>query len=293
MLRFPGKLNTFLGKYLGESYYRWIIERELARPCSHDPILIWQMGKVGSSTVLASLRQHLGPNRLFHLHLLSDAMIAKGEMRQKALSKRNKSYLYNVAFRKILLASLAKGQKWKIVTLVREPVGRNLSSYFQNLDLYYPVEVGGGPDICQIPLSSLMETFLNRFDHDRPLEWFDEEMRGVLGLDVFGNEFPKKIGYQIHEKGSADILVVRMEDLDRVAKEAFGRFLCIPDFELIRRNVGLEKGYARIYRALRSNIAVPVDYLNRSYNSKYFRHFYTEDESENFRAKWQPPTTSC
>jgi len=286
MLKIPHKFSDFAGSLLGERYYQMLISYELRRGREHEPILVWQMGKVGSSTVLASLKQAVHKAPAFHVHLLSDTLLKKGELYKRSIKEGNRAYLYNICLRRTLDASLSSGQKWKIISLVRDPVGRNLSSFFQNLDLYYPEMTKHNLNGEDHSVEVLVNSFLRTFDHDRPLEWFDCEIRDLLGLDVYAEEFPKAAGFKIYKKEHFDLLLLRMEDLDRVAQEAFSEFFELSDFQLIRKNVGSEKKYADIYRDVKNQIILPSEYLDRCYHSKYGRHFYADEELGGFRTKW-------
>lgn len=100
-----------------------------------SPILVFQMGKVGSSSVFESLK-YLGlKNPIFHIHYLSPSGIEHVERSNSGQTPRHileSRYLRNV------LEKGHPGQKWKIVSLVREPITRNISAFFQNIDQWYP-----------------------------------------------------------------------------------------------------------------------------------------------------------
>jgi hypothetical protein len=104
---------------------------------------------------------------------------------------------------------------------------------------------------------------------------------------VFSSDFPKSKGYKIYEGDKVDILLIRLENLNQCAREAFKDFLNIDNFTLINTNIGSEKDYAPIYKKFRDAIALPDSYIDEMYNSKYARHFYTEAEINKFRARWR------
>jgi hypothetical protein len=118
------------------------------------------------------------------------------------------------------------------------------------------------------------------------MEWFDAEIRGLLGLDVFAEEFSKDEGYQIYTQKNFELLVIRMEDLDRVGRIVVREFLGLPEFNLLRENIGSDKKYAEAYREVKRKIILPNEYLDSCYKSKYFRHFYSGSEADYFREKW-------
>ena len=135
-------------------------------------------------------------------------------------------------------------------------------------------------------MRKLSDLFFERLNHDTPLVFFDRELKSVFGVDVFASEFPKSEGFKIYKSEKADALVIRLENLNHCFKEAFKKFLNINNFTLENTNIGKAKVYASIYKKFKETIHLPDNYLDKFYNSKYMRHFYTEMEIEGFREKW-------
>lgn len=272
------QINDFGGLLMGRTYYRAVVKAKLRFSGSHPPLLVWQMGKVGSRTILESLHDQRYRGAMFHVHVLSDYLTRKGEVSRRASIRGNVAFLYS----DVLREEIRRGDReWKVITLVREPVGRNLSAFFQNLDVYLP-----GVDIGSMDSQVLEERFFATFDHDRPVEWFAHEFPEVLGLDIYASAFPKQQGYQVINTGPVDVLVLRMEDLNRVGEGVLAEFLGMEHVSLTRTNVGSSKGYARQYADVKKHVRIPKDYLDRMYDSEYARHFYTQEELAGFRSRW-------
>ena len=121
-------VNNIGGRLFGREYYRTAIRAKLLLSGGREPVLVWQMGKVGSSTIVNSLHQARFDGAVFHVHVLSGALIGRGELFKKAVRQGTVAYLYNVALRELLCGG---NRRWKIISLVREPVGRNISAFFQ------------------------------------------------------------------------------------------------------------------------------------------------------------------
>ncbi|HZD24225.1 MAG TPA: putative capsular polysaccharide synthesis family protein [Acidimicrobiia bacterium] len=139
----------------------------------------------------------------------------------------------------------------------------------------------------QLRVESLIERFFqDTLIHDWPLTWHDSQLRPIFGVDVFSSEFPIAKGYKIFNGDHADILLIRLENLDTCCRAAFKEFLDLDDFTLVKTNVAKEKPYASVYDDFRRTIAFPDDYLTRMYSSKYAQHFYSAEELCNFRANW-------
>jgi hypothetical protein len=287
--------------YLAKAHYMRGLERA-QRKFKEAPLLVYQMGKVGSSTIVRSLNA-LGIDRpIYHPHFLTRERIAQTEAdRRQFLGTERYAYLKRPWLYAFLVKQLDKGLrggKWKVVSLTREPVSRNLSVFFENLEIksvddgrryeisshYYRI----APTIIELNrLNVLSALFFEKVNHDSPDQFFEKEIKGVLGVDVFDRAFPTSQGYCIYEGAVADILVLRLEDLNRVAGQAFFEFMGIADFELLNTNVGSEKHYAALYNAFKAYVHLPEAYLNRMYRSRYVRHFYADAQIEAFRQKWR------
>jgi Putative capsular polysaccharide synthesis protein len=175
---------------------------------------------------------------------------------------------------------------WKIITLTRDPVGRNISAFFQNIDLYFDnfIERYNGGIISNKEIS---EKFFREYQHNIPLEWLDLEINDVFGIDLYKHEFPVDKGYLIqNSENGFDCMVIRMEDLNRCHKDAFRDFLGIQNFTLVKENISDTKDYSNIYKSFLNEITFPDWYLESMYSSKYAKHFYSDVEIQEFCKRW-------
>lgn len=178
-----------------------------------------------------------------------------------------------------------EGQSWKVISLVRDPIAINVSGFFQIIDHYLP-NFGQRYRAGSVKIDDAIRVFLDEFDHEEPLTWFDVELKATLGIDVFGSPFPKSKGYEIYRKEHIEFMVLRLEDIDQRAGEAFKHFLDIENLKLVRSNVADDKSYNTAYREFKDAIKLPRSYLEMMYESRHVRHFYTDEEILGFRTKW-------
>jgi hypothetical protein len=117
-------------------------------------------------------------------------------------------------------------------------------------------------------------------------DWYDTQMKPVFDIDVYAQPFPHHQGHEIyHGKNNSRLLVLRLEDLNRVGQKVLGDFLDLEQFELVQANVSEQKGYADLYREFKK-LPLPASYLEKMYSSTYARHFYTDEEIHSFYQKW-------
>jgi hypothetical protein len=279
----------------------------------HDPILIYQMGKVGSSSIRNSLFRCQDPRT--RLVLMSheyfpirdrdpdriDIEPAYRDMLEREIAHEQRVY-QEFSLRKklgwrfrekfyaerIYKAYVRSQHPLRVITLVREPVANNVSMFFQLLDQYISTD----SEISDYDIDELVGIFVENYAHARPLTWLDAEIKTHFGIDVFQNPFPVHQGYTVISQGRISLLVLRCELDDRTKAQAIADFLGLDEFDLVRSNVASDKSYARQYAEFKQRIRIPPALLDQMYNSKFARHFYSEEELEQFRARWSGDGTA-
>lgn len=272
-----------------------------------DPILIYQMGKVGSSSIRNSLFRSQDPRT--RLVLMSheyfpirnrdpdriDIEPAYRDMLEREIAHEQRVYKQFTLrkrlgwrFREKFYAEriyktwVRPQHRLHVITLVREPVANNISMFFQLLDRY----IGTDSKISDYDIDELIDIFIKNYMHARPLTWLDAEITSHFGIDVYQHPFPISQGYTIISRGNTSLLVLRCELDDRKKAQAIANFLDLDDFELVRSNVANQKIYAREYAEFRQRIRIPPALLDQMYDSRFARHFYSGEEIERFRARW-------
>lgn len=248
-----------------------------------DPnaILIHQMGKVGSTSVYKTLCRKWPNKRIFHTHFLNSDRIARFIDKEPM----GKSHRY-VIEREWILRHLDRFQSIYIITLVRDPVARNISAYFQNHKFFFPED---DFDVWEDKIDVLRERFFCEYPHEVPLTWLDDEINKVFGIDIYAQPFPHNQGFVLIEKDNFRLLVVRVEDLTRVGSQALTVLFGCNIVMLEVGNVGENKGYSLLYKKFLDGLCLSNDYLKQMYCSKYATHFYTEEERKAFLDQWRRP----
>lgn len=255
------------------------------------PLLIFQMGKVGSSTIYNTVKKYIFGRNIYHVHNLNQH-VAKSQIDWgiQKIKESGQKRQYPELWHSLYLSERIKKEtkeKWQVITLVRDPVARNLSWFFQVMDRLYPEIYADG--IKGKFNSKLTEkSFLNvgEESHKEPLVWFDSQIKLNFHVDVYSKPFSKHKGYEIYENEKARILVIRLEDIDNCAAKALTDFLNIDNIDIVSTNRSSDKKYKAMYKCFLESIKLDNTYLDKMYNSKFTRHFYTEDEIENFRKRW-------
>lgn len=230
----------------------------------NQPVFIWTMGKVGSTSIAKALNQVKGL-AVFTTHFMDDPAHPRSQVIYKHL--------------------IAPKIPLKIISLVRDPIGKNVSSFFQN----YEKNTGRPYAEEDFSLEELNDLFFNQYQHhDSPLTWFDHYINRYTGIDVYSQPFSpeEKVCTLSHE--NFELLVMRIDlDDDQKARQVESFLGLGPDsFSITSRNVGASKDYSKTYDKFKQHIQFPVGYLDKMRNSQYFQHFYSASEIENTIQRW-------
>jgi hypothetical protein len=249
---------------------------------TRPPVVVYQMGKVASKSIEYSIRAYTDLP-VFHAHMLNPQNM---EMRRaefvRLFGKKYVSYYFSYGmnlFEKLFQA----GHRVRIISLVREPIGRNISQYFQNLDYLWKMNAAHS----HVPVNELVDRFHSDFDHNEPIKWFDDEFQAVTGIDVYSRPFPWERGYLRWNTDQFDVLVLR-HDLDDDQKgEAVGNFLGVKDLRMQNENKSEAKSYRKTYQEFLKGIRLSDEYVSRMLDSRYAKHFYSETELEKISRRWE------
>lgn len=250
-----------------------------------DPILVYQMGKVGSSSVYASLSALDLDVPVYQIHFLNNLDTYRNWVRDNLHNNPADLTMFQLSEQIRQEVDASPNRHWNIISLVRQPVPRGISGLFQNIGAAFP-QAREKIARNELTAQDVADYFVNEYFDGVPLKWFDEQVKPLFGIDVYATEFPTARGYQLYEQGNVRMLVIRLEDLNRVAAEAMHDFLCLPEFTLINKNVGEEKKYAALYKEFLQVLKLTPESLVRWHDCQYARHFYTEQELAASVARW-------
>ena len=251
-------------------------------------ILIFQMGKVGSTSVLKSIKRSLqeqeGEYRskytLVHEHriFLADFYLARG------------FYKFITVWRAWL------GLPIKIVCPIREPIARDVSGFF----------FMNARSFVNSDLEEMKEWFLtaskpgSKPKHRTEIgfrpkyirNWFDEQFKPLTHIDVYKKPFPIDRKWQTYKRGFTQVLLYR-SDLERSEQaKLVSRFLGIKLDEIKLQNTSRDMGYAKHYSQFRESVKLPEEYIRRMHDSRFAQHFWSPQELKKAADKWRATSSS-
>lgn len=226
------------------------------------PVVVFQMGKVASSTIYESLLRDW-PGVVAHAHEFKpdhwDPLIAR------------------------LAADFRSGARpYRFISLVREPIERNISDFFENYERYVGVPFARDRDRS---VAELRQLFLDREPHNFPAEWFDRCLHPSIGIDVYSGPFPPE-GFARYRSGNAELLVLRSELPDEAKAWAVAAFTGLSSLRLRVQNRARDKRYAGVYRDFVETVRFPEEFVAGMCATRYYETFYGADHRDRALHRW-------
>lgn len=221
---------------------------------SGDLVMVYTMGKVGSTAVEANLAS------AFHTHTLYG-------LPPSPPYHRLKYGRFRVALRRLFLYPakrfvLRRRKSIKIITFYRDPKTRNPSMFFQDLPFwlteFYLRSGAADPNVNRAEAQELLpEAYKAIFPHEYPATWVERELAPFTGVGAEELALGRA-DYKVVDRGKIAIFIGRAEAMTACAKP-LAEFLGLDSLEMRESNRGLGKWYAPVYRVFQSQLSKRED----------------------------------
>ena len=269
-------------------------------------ILVFQMGKVGSRSVEASLlnlfvkqgiltrpkQYHYGPN-LFR----SEIAFCDNNL---SFFRTHVASALEPTVRKTILWRAKLGLPLSVVCPIREPIARDVSAFFY-FYLFHRIRnrVMSIKQIENTPLEELQRLFCEDprptnqhgsdqlSEHSFSTNWFDRCFKPLLNIDVYKRPFPVDRKWQTYHRGFTKVLLYRI-DLERSEQlKLIASFLNLELNELIVANKSDKHIYANVYKKFNETAKLPEQYIRKVHGSRFAKHFWSPEELKSAADKWR------
>lgn len=242
------------------------------------PCIVYQMGKVGSTTVIDALNA-TGRIRAFQAHRLNPESIARNQQRFRA----GETYYRDMIFERGLYRWLWRQRRpVKIVTILREPFSQTYSGFFQNLKR----STRGQIDPSTATVDTLKPYFLDWEDLGIATRWIETEYMPVLAHNPYSYPFDPALGWSVINTDRFEILIMKLELNDNEKTKLVAKFLDLEDVTMDRENIGENKPYAALYQRFRSEVRIPKETADKWVETRYVQHFFTPEEGAAARGRF-------
>lgn len=216
-------------------------------------IHLFQMGKVGSTTIATAFKSAGYSKLIPHLHWANELPASYPDC----------FYSYRQ------LVNFDPNKRLLFISGVREPIERVMSGLFQSTtDPKSSLTIKDLINMLDSPQADLDKFLAPHFN--KILGWFEHGY--YRGIDVYAYPFDCEKGYAVVEKGCTTIFLYRLDALDK----------CWPALcevagisaKLVRENQSQDKAYGEQLLKWREKATFRSEFLEAVRNSKYFRHFF-------------------
>jgi len=279
------KLKFFITRYFPRTIKIFETKRiKKILKANNEIILIHTIGKVGSNTIQKTIEKSSVDTPLFHTHFLNPQNIEIWKKYYNS-SERRSPPLH--MFTSEVLSEQLKSYSGKIyvISSMREPISRELSSLFQDLLIFKYVYKDENENIEMI--MKVVSNKIAELQQELPEEkWFDFEIKKYFKIDVYQEKFDLNKGYSTYQNNNIEMLLIRIEDIKSNLDKGLNELLRPNkkiNFDIIDANVADNKFYNKDYMTIKKD--VKVDDLDKILNHKFINHFYF-DYKDIINKKW-------
>lgn len=308
METFSDKIARLKKHYLNKFYYsaKQLFFKEYEanfrkKDKKATPIIVYTNGKVGSSTIYASIEKTGLP--VFHIHHLNPQYLLKYEKYVKKEYFR-KPHRGQYLWTSLLWRPLFVRDKFlhktplNFIIIWRDPIAKNISTFFEwihfkedehyfyfsshQYDLQFDIKTPKND------LSKLIDFYLQNFPHFTHENWIKIEQGDVLQMPYLEFPFDKEKNFSIIKKEKNKALILKLEAFQTAGYEKLiGDFCHIKNFTYTNANLTEKKTKYKAYQLFLNQIKIPQNLLEETYQSDFVRHYYSDEEIEIFKRKWK------
>jgi len=231
---------------------------------SNNYIFIYTPPKVGSTTLVTSLRISLGKSyNIIHIHDETMLNVLTG--------------IKNVTINEIINYLNEKGKNVYVIDVYRLPIERKMSEFFEKIDCYHFNNTC--ENINKYNINRIYKRFNNLFTH---------LSNGDHYFDKYNIENP--IPFDFENKYTLQIINnIKYIKLRLCDSSIWGKILSNifkTDIVLINDYSTDSKDINILYKKFKSEYKLPLNYLEIIKNCKYFHFYNSENEKNEYIKKW-------
>lgn len=227
-------------------------------------IFIYTPPKVGSTTLVSSLRVSLGRSyNVIHIH--DDIML-------NVLTCIN-----NVTVNEIIQFLSEQNKNVFVIDIYRTPVERKMSEFFEKISPYH---------------FNNTEQNINNYSITRVSDRFNKLFPHLASGDHYFNKYniDEPIAFDFNKKYSIQIInnikYIKLRLCDSNIWDKILSDILQNDIVIIKDYITDNKGIGEIYKKFKQEYRLPINYLDNIKNCRYFNFYYSEEERKSYLLNW-------
>lgn len=241
-------------------------------------ICVFNMGKVANTAITKALGKsyEIAGRRIYSFHILDRSQIERSKSTYEKSGVTPPTHL-DLSL-EVINRYETNSYSADFIIPFRNPVERNISDFFENLDLYASKDE-------QNSAKSLSRVFLEKYPFESCNWWINTQLTRALGVD-FNRINLIDSGYQnlSLEKGRA--LLLRAEIMDEIKGAIISEFLGISSLSIEKERVRTEIS-GEVYQEFKNSIKIDGANMNKMLEADQMRGILSNEEKEFLRNKYQ------
>lgn len=220
----------------------------------YQKVIIFQYGKVASSTIMTS----------------------QDGMGCQTIQDKYDKYLIKTHNHEVAKDILSKHKNVLIINIVRLPITRNISAFYQNIDRY-------APDYNNITMDNLIKIYDKAYSIKHTTDWMNSFFN-MFNINIDNFNFDTKNKYNIFSRKGNDILLLRYEDI----KYTFSKILPKYGIKVSGKcNASESKPYSISIRNFLKNYKITKNEKQKIINNTILNKYYTKNEIQQHIKKFE------
>ena len=262
-----------------EGRFRTALAEQVRRS---DPVIVYSCTKTASTSVERALERHPGVEAT-KAHFLQPAHFWLGPL-TRPIAPSGLLKHRSIAQWPVREHVLRAAAPIRMVSLVREPIGFNLSNY-----TYFGRAYWMRTFWRSAPWRStawLMEHFLSTFPHESSSLWWEQEFKATTGIDVLARGFDAARGWQRYTNERFDCLVLRADVPDGEKARVLNEWLGVSGITVERENANDTQSAPGVYERMKAAMTGQSDYVDRMLALPASGVFFTPEQQNAIRDRW-------
>ena len=234
-------------------------------------VLIYSNGKTGTSSLTLSLNKYGTPA------IQTDILYPPN-----ILTTRHHPWGVPLVINRVYLNTQ---KPIKLISLVRLPIDREVSAFFDHFALKVYHGSTTRYDIGQIDVR--FKEYLRNRKSDILRDWFIEEMLPCTGVNVYAYPFPVDKGYRTIKRNNVEILIMQIELPNERKEEIVRSYVDNARFrwEVLGRSVS-KTGFSDLYKEFKDTAVLEPELASKIARNRKAYHFYGSERIEKHIAGW-------
>jgi hypothetical protein len=243
---------------------------KLFKISTNNYIFIYTPPKVGSTTLVTSLRVSLGKSyNTIHIHDETMLSVLTG--------------INNIKINDVIQFLSNQGKNVYVIDVYRTPIERKMSEFFEKISQYHFNNTAD--NISKYSIKRISDRFNKIFPHiENGDHYFDKY--GIC--DPIPFDFEKK--YTVQNINNVKFIKLRLCD-----SNLWGNILSIilkTDIVIIHDYKTEDKPIGQLYKIFKDEYKLPSNYLDIIKNDKYFNFYYNDLERIDYLNTWKDRLTT-